>query len=92
MIRSFRHRGLERLFLKDDRRGVSPSMTNKIKDILSVLKRANRPGDMDLPGFGLHPMKGDRAGDWAVKVTGNWRIVFRFDDGDVVNVDLEDYH
>ncbi|MCY4485322.1 MAG: type II toxin-antitoxin system RelE/ParE family toxin [Spirochaetaceae bacterium] len=53
---------------------------------------ATRPGDADAPGFRLHPLKGDRAGEWSVRVSGNWRVVFRFEGGEVVDVDLVDYH
>ena len=92
VILAFRHRGLERLFEKGDRRRVSPGQVEKIERILARLDEAAAPGDMNLPGFGLHPLKGDLAGYWAVRVSGNWRIVFRFDGGDVRDVDLIDYH
>lgn len=64
----------------------------KIENILAVLNRARRPTDMDLPGFGLHPLKGDLKDFWSVTVGANWRIIFRFKDGDVYDVDLLDYH
>ena len=92
MILTFRHRGLEHLFEKGDRRRVSPGQVEKIERILARLDEAAAPGDMNLPGFGLHPLKGDLAAYWAVRVSGNWRIVFRFDGGDVRDVDLTDYH
>ena len=92
MILGFRHRGLERLFEKGDRRRVSPGQVAKIERILARLDEAAQPGDMNLPGFGLHPLKGARAGQWAVRVSGNWRVVFRFDGRDVRDVDLIDYH
>jgi proteic killer suppression protein len=59
---------------------------------LAVLNRASQPSDLDLPGFRLHPLKGKLAGFWAVTVRANWRIIFRFKDGDAVDVDLVDYH
>ncbi|MYH50785.1 MAG: peptidase [Gammaproteobacteria bacterium] len=92
MILGFRHRGLERLFEKGDRRRISPSLIAKVERVLARLDVAATPEDMNLPGLGLHPLKGDRADHWAVKVSGNWRVVFRFDGGDVRDVDLTDYH
>lgn len=92
MILSFRHRGLKRLFENDDRRRVSPGQVARIERILARLDEAEKPGDMNLPGFGLHPLKGTLAGNWAIGVSGNWRIVFRFDGRDVRDVDLIDYH
>ena len=92
MLPGFRHRGVERLFVAGDRRRVSPSQVARIERILARLDVATAPGDMNLPGFGLHPLKGDLAGHWAVRVPGNWRIVFRFDGGNVTDVDLVDFH
>ncbi len=92
MILGFRHRGLERLFEKGDRRRVSPGLVAKVERVLARLDVAARPENMNLPGLGLHRLKGDRAGYWAVKVSANWRVVFRFDGRDVRDVDLVDYH
>ena len=92
MILGFRHRGLERLFEKGDRRRIPPGLIAKVERVLARLDVAAKPEDMNLPGFGLHPLKGGRAGYWAVKVSANWRVVFRFDGRDVRNVDLTDYH
>jgi proteic killer suppression protein len=92
MIRSFRHKGLQRLYEAGDRRRVTPEHAAKIERVLARLEHAARPNDMDLPGFRLHPLKGDLAGFWAVTVSANWRIVFRFEDGDAADVDLLDYH
>jgi toxin HigB-1 len=64
----------------------------KLENILAVLNRARRPEDMDLPGFKLHPLKGKDKGFWAVTVRANWRVTFRFDQQDAVDVDLTDYH
>ena len=91
VIRSFRHKGLKRLFEDGERRGVRADLIEKVENILLVLNRAESPGDMNLPGFRLHPLKGDRKGYWAVTVRANWRIVFRFEDG-ASDVDLVDYH
>jgi proteic killer suppression protein len=92
MIRRFRHRGLRRFYENDDRSAVNAEHADKIARILARLKRSSKPADMDLPGFRLHPLKGALAGFWAVTIRANWRIVFRFEDGDVSDVDLVDYH
>jgi proteic killer suppression protein len=92
MIISFRHKGLQLLFQKGDRRRVLPAHVAKIERILARLDEASAVGHMDLPGFRLHPLKGDLAGFWAVTVAGNWRIIFRFERGDARDVDLIDYH
>jgi len=92
MIQSFRHKGLQRLFVDGERRGVRPDWIEKVENILAVLNRARVPEDMNLPGFRLHPLKGKLKGFWSVTVRANWRIIFRFEDGDVWDVDLIDYH
>ncbi len=91
MIKRFQHRGLRRLYEDDDRRGINAEHVEKVRRILAHLKRSSRPEDMDIPGFGLHQLKWDRAGFWSVTVRANWRIIFRFEDGDVTDVDLIDY-
>ena len=92
MIRSFKHRGLKRLYERDDANGIRPDLREKIKRIFVVLDSAASPQALDLPGCRLHPLKGDLRGFWSVTVRANWRIVFRFDAGDAVDVDLVDYH
>lgn len=92
MIRSFRHKGLARYFTKDDHRGIDAQHEARIRRILDRLDAAVRPDDMNLPGYGFHPLKGTLRGAFAVSVSGNWRITFRFDDGDAIDVNLEDYH
>jgi toxin HigB-1 len=92
MIRSFRHRGLKRLYDKGDRLQLTPEHVEKIERILARLDEADEVGKMDLPGFKLHPLKGDLAGLWAVTVRANWRVIFRFEDGHARDVDLIDYH
>lgn len=92
VIRSLKHRGLKALYSGKTARHVAPEHVSKLRDILAVLDRSSRPGDMDLPGFGLHPLKGNRKGYWAVTVSGNWRVTFRFEDGDAVEIDYVDYH
>jgi proteic killer suppression protein len=91
MIRSFRHRGLKALYEGHAAR-VAPAHLEKLRDILAILDRSRGPQDMNLPGFGLHPLKGDLKGHWAVKVSGNWRVTFRFEDGAACDVDYLDYH
>lgn len=92
MIARFRHKGLRRLYERDDRRGLPADHADKIARILARLDAATAPGQMDLPGLRLHPLKGDLAGYWSVSVSGNWRIVFRFEGADACDVDLIDYH
>jgi proteic killer suppression protein len=92
MIVRFRHRGLERLFTSGDTSGLNAQHVRKLRQILVALNNANNPAAMNLPGFRLHPLRGDRRGEWAVSVSGNWRVVFRFDGPDATNVDLVDYH
>jgi len=92
MIASFRHKGLKLLFEKGDRRRVLPDHVDKTRRILARLEEASEVGNMDLPGFRLHPLKGDLAGYWSVTVSGKWRIIFRFEAGHASDVDLIDYH
>ena len=92
MILRFRHAGLRRLFEKGDGRRVSRELMPKVERVLARLDEATVPGDMNLPGFRLHRLKGDLADHWSVSVSGNWRIVFRFEGRDVTDVDLVDYH
>jgi proteic killer suppression protein len=92
VIRAFRDKGLEDLFRTGTSRRIPVAMRKKIERRLDVLDAASGPNGVDVPGFGLHPLKGKRAGEWSIRVTGNYRITFRFEDGDVLDVDLEDYH
>ena len=92
MIQSIRHKGLKRLYEDDDPRGVTGEHVGKLRDILARLDAAATVEDMDLPGFRLHALKGNLKGFWAVIVRANWRIVFRFAAGDVIDVDYVDYH
>jgi proteic killer suppression protein len=92
MIVSFRHKGLKLLFEKGDRRRLLTDHVAKIERILARLEEASEIGGMNLPGFRLHPLKGALAGFWSVTVSGNWRIIFRFEGGHASDVDLVDYH
>lgn len=88
-----RHKGL-RALAEHDREALVPSeLVDRLRRILTVLDGAQRPGDVATrPGYRLHPLRGDRAGQWSIRVSGNWRVVFRFEDNEAVDVDLEDYH
>ena len=92
MIRAIRHKGLKRLYEDDDPRGVMSEHTQKLRDILARLDAAATAADMDLPGLRLHSLKGELKGFWAVTVRANWRVIFRFADGDALDVDYVDYH
>ena len=92
MIRSIRHRGLKRLYEDDDPRSVIAEHVAKLRDILARLDAASTAADMDLPGFRLHPLKGELKGFWTVTVRANWRVVFRLVKHDVLDVDYLDYH
>lgn len=92
MIRSFKHKGLARFFEHGSAAGIQPAHAKKLRLILGRLHAATNARDMNLPGLRLHELGGDRAGIWAVDVSGNWRVTFRFADGDVEDVNYEDYH
>lgn len=92
MIRSFRHRGLREFFETGSRRGILPGLASRIGRRLDVLEAAVWLSDIDVHGFNLHKLKGDRKGEWAIWVSGNWRITFKFINGEVHDVNLEDYH
>lgn len=92
MIRSFKHRGLKRLYERDDRSGMRPDFVDTVQEILTLLDDAASPQELDLPGYRLHPLKGDLKGFWSVTVRANWRIIFRFDGADAFDVELIDYH
>lgn len=92
MIRSFRHRGLKRLYERGDKSSMRPDLLETIEDILARLDASTVPQGLALPGYRLHPLKGARQGYWAVTVRANWRIIFRFEGGDACDVELIDYH
>jgi proteic killer suppression protein len=92
MIRRFRSRGLKRFFERGDESRIRADHRDTVRDILARLNASVAPEDLDLPGFRLHPLKGEYAGFWAVTVRANWRIIFRFEEGDAVDVDYLDYH
>lgn len=92
MIESIKHRGLKRFFEKDDGSKLPPEMLPRIQLILSTLDAASDIEGMNLPTFRLHQLKGDWKGFYAVTVRANWRIVFRFEAGQALDVDFVDYH
>lgn len=92
MIRAFRHKGLERFFLTGSKSGIQPQHAGKLRLQLTALEHATGPGDMNAPGWKLHRLSGDLAGFFAVSVSGNWRLIFRFEEADAVDVDYVDYH
>jgi len=92
MIRSFRHKGLERFFLHGSKAGIQAAHASRLRLQLGRLDAAAGPGDMNLPGWRLHPLKGPLKGMWAVSVSGNWRLTFAFDGKDAVLLDYRDYH
>ena len=91
MLRSVRHQSLKRA-VRGDRSRLPPEHADRIVRILRELDIAITPRDMALPGYRLHPLKGELAGYWSVRVSANWRILFRMEDGDVFDVDMTDYH
>ncbi len=92
MIIGFVHSGLEKFFRKGAVSGIQTKHANRLRLILGRLNAANSPRDMRLPGLDLHQLKGKAAGRWAVRVSGNWRVTFRFSGKDAKDVDYEDYH
>ena len=92
MIKSFKNKALETLFLEDDRRKLNTKHVSKILRILDRLDASNNPQDMNLPAYKLHGLKGKKKETWSVWINGNWRIIFEFEGNDVINVDYLDYH
>ena len=92
MILSFKHRGLRALYSGRGSRRLAPDHTRKLIRILAALDQSRTPQDMDIPGFRLHPLSGELGDHYAVSVSGNWRVTFRFEDGHAADVDYTDYH
>jgi len=92
MIKSFGHKGLKKLYETESRQGVRPQHVNRLRLILTRLDASQSPQDMSLPGLNLHPLKEEYKGYWVVSVSGSWRIVFRFEDNNAVDVNYLDYH
>ena len=92
MIKSFKHKGLKRFYETGSTARIQPSHRNKLRLQLAALDTATCIEDMDIPGSNLHSLKGRRKGIWSISVSGNWRITFRFEDGNAYIVNYEDYH
>ena len=92
MIKSFRHKGLENFFYGGTKKGIQAKHTEKLGDILDRLHASAIVEDMKYPGSDLHPLQGKLKNHWSVKVSGNWRIIFKFENGDAYVVDYLDYH
>jgi proteic killer suppression protein len=92
MIKSFRHKGLRVFFETSSTRGINAAHAPRLKRQLFALDEAKIPTDMDIPGYHLHELKGDLAGHWSIRVSGNWRMTFRFDGEDAELIDYQDYH
>ena len=92
MIKSFRHKGLRRLFEAGNASGVQASHAKRLRLQLSALDTAHVVEDLDIPGFRLHPLKGAMKGRWSITVNGNWSVTFEFKDGNAYLLDYEDYH
>jgi proteic killer suppression protein len=92
MIKSFAHKGLSTFYRTGSAKGIVPQHARRLRLILATLDDAVAPEDVDLPAFGFHSLKGDMAGMHSVRVNGNWRVIFAFDDEDVILVDYLDYH
>ena len=92
MIKSFRHKGLRRLFETGSTSDIQASHAKRLRMQLAALDTAQSIDDMDIPGFRLHPLKGNHEGRWSITVNGNWRMTFEFVDGNAYVLDYEDYH
>jgi toxin HigB-1 len=92
VIRSFKHAGLEKFFATGSKAGIQPAHARKLEDQLSALDDAQTPQDMNVPGWNLHQLRGEFAGQWSIKVNGNWRMTFRFEGPNAILVDYRDYH
>ena len=92
MIESFRHKGLKQLFEDDNPKGVNAEHVRKLKEILALLDAANSVDGLDVQSFRLHALKGDLKGLWSITVRANWRVIFKFENGNASDVDLVDYH
>ncbi len=92
MIKSFRHKGLRKLYETGGTSGVQAGHAKRLRMQLAALDTAQTVEDMDIPGFRLHPLKGPMRGRWSISVNGNWRLTFEFRDGNAYVLDYEDYH
>ena len=92
MIKKIKHKGLRKLFESGIASGIQPQLKERLRKILALLETADSIEDLDLPGLDLHGLKGPRKGTYAVNVSGNWRVTFKIINGDISDVNYEDYH
>ena len=92
MIKSFKHKGLEKYFLTGSKKGIQANHASKLRMQLAAIDTAQTIDDLDIPGYRLHPLKGSRKGIWSITVNANWRLTFEFTDGNIYILDYEDYH
>jgi proteic killer suppression protein len=92
MIKNFKHKGLRKLFESGVASGIQPKHADRLRQILALLETADSIADMNLPGLNLHELKGQRKGTYSVNVSGNWRVTFKIVNGDILDVNYEDYH
>lgn len=92
MIQTFKKKELEKLLRENTNKGIAKELEKKLRIRLEVIDSALVIDEIRLPGYDLHELQGDRKGTWSIKVSGNWRLTFRFEDGEVYDLDLEDYH
>jgi proteic killer suppression protein len=92
MIKSFKHKGLEKFYESGSTRGIQSNQAKKLRMQLAALESAHSIDDMDIPGYRLHQLTGDRKGIWTITVNANWRLTFEFEDGNVYILNYEDYH
>jgi toxin HigB-1 len=92
MIKTFKHKGLKLYYETGSARGIQNKHASRLRMQLAALDSAMEVSDLDIPGYKLHPLKGDRKGIWAISVSGNWRLTFEFRDGHTYLLDYEDYH
>ena len=92
MIKSFKHKGLEKFYNTGTKKGIQATHATKLRMQLAALDTAHCIEDLDIPGYRLHPLKGKRKGLWSITVNGNWRVTFEFEEGHVYIVNYEDYH
>ena len=92
MIKSFRHKGIQKFFETGSKAGIQSDHSQKLSRQLSVLDSATGPEELDIPGWRIHPLKDDLVGHWSIRVSGNWRLTFKFEGDDAILVDYQDYH
>ena len=92
VIKTFRHRGIEKFFLTGSKAGIQPKHESRLRILLTTLNLASTPQDMNRAGWDWHPLTGDLKGHWSVSVNGNWRLIFGFEGEDAILVDYRDYH